>query len=91
MNKEQQLAMSELTEIQQHLLSLAANAFEITTSRLSLESKPGDVPQWDSLGHIVLLEAIREKFGVEPPLERLLEAETLRDLAKIIAESVHGT
>ena len=43
-----------------------------------------DVPSWDSLKHIQLIMEVEEKFGVEIPIERVPEIDSVSVLLKLI-------
>lgn len=72
-------------DLHDRLIRLAAEVFQCSASDLSLETKLGDIPEWDSLGHIVLLEAVQETFEIEFPIEQALEVQDLKAVAKLIA------
>lgn len=63
---------------------VVAEIFKVPLEQVNLEMKPGDIPGWDSLGHITLLETLQERFELEIPLERALQASTLAELADVI-------
>lgn len=64
-----------------------ARTFECSPGDVTADSGPGDLPQWDSLGHILLLEALRERIGADIPVERAIEARTVGALAMLLAEA----
>lgn len=66
---------------------VVAETFKVPLEQVTLEMKPGDLPGWDSLGHITLLEALQERFALEIPLDEALEASTLADLADVLASA----
>ena len=46
----------------------------------------GDIPEWDSLAHVLLLSRIEEKFGVSLDADQALDIETVGDLMDILKE-----
>jgi len=46
----------------------------------------GDIPEWDSLAHVMLLSRIEEKFGVSLDADQALDIETVGDLMDILKE-----
>ena len=66
------------------LKKLAAGLFRCDESELADDAGPGDVPGWDSLGHVALMAAIQQEFGVHVPVEDAIEVETLAELAEIL-------
>ena len=43
-----------------------------------------DVPSWDSLKHIQLIMELEEKFGVEIPIEKVPDIDSVSILLKLI-------
>jgi acyl carrier protein len=72
---------------QDRLLQLVAKLFQAEAQDLSLDLKPGDLPRWDSLGHISLIEEVQKEFSTEIPLEIAMSMESLHDLLKAIGEA----
>ena len=64
-----------------HLLSeLFGHPYE----EIGDDTGPGDIPQWDSLGHIQVLEALNERMDGELPFEQAIEARSVADLAALL-------
>lgn len=72
--------------VEHRLIKVVADMFLVAEENITPDMKPGDIPRWDSLGHINLIEAIPENFGVSIPLEEGLNAESLKDLICVINE-----
>jgi len=45
-------------------LALAADALHTTPGALELARPRGEQPEWDSLGHVMLVLAVEEQYGV---------------------------
>ncbi|MCC6201495.1 MAG: acyl carrier protein [Gammaproteobacteria bacterium] len=73
--------------IAETIKNIVADLFSCSRMELNESSGPGDVPRWDSLGHIQLLEAVSDRFKVAIPIETALEAQSIGDLARIIAKA----
>ncbi|MEN8242329.1 MAG: acyl carrier protein [Chloroflexota bacterium] len=68
------VANSELTESIQQALAQALN---VDPSEIGPETQFGDLPQWDSMGHMEVLVELEKNFGVE------ISAETITDLVSV--------
>ena len=44
----------------------------------------GDVPEWDSLGHLRLLSSLESEFGITLDIEQTLEIEDVEDIVDVI-------
>lgn len=62
------------------LLALFAVALRVDVGRLSLDTARGELPEWDSLGHVMAMLAVESRWGVQLSLEQLETLRTLRDV-----------
>jgi len=63
---------------------LIANLFKCDLGLLSDATGPGDIPGWDSLGHVTLMAEIQKQFGAHVPVEDAIEVESIADLAAVL-------
>jgi len=68
------------------VLALMAEVFEVGEGEVSAETQFGDLPKWDSMGHMDLMVALESKYGIE------INADSIRDLVsvKAILEAVEA-
>jgi len=66
------------------LLEEMANLFQVDKDSLSFDTGPGDLPMWDSLGHVSLMAMIQQEFGTHIPVADALQIESISDLIKIL-------
>ena len=59
--------------------------FEVRPEGISDQARRGDFDRWDSLGHLNLVEALREEFQIGIPPEEALEMETVADIKRVIS------
>jgi acyl carrier protein len=57
--------------------------FHVSAAEIGPQTQFGDLPQWDSMGHMDLMVALETKFGVE------INAETISQLVSIPAIISH--
>ena len=58
---------------------LAAEIFECPREALSLSTRRGSIPGWDSVNHLRLVMETERRFGVKYTLEQIPQLETLGD------------
>lgn len=63
--------------------------FGVRAEELSPQTRRGDLEEWDSLGHILLVEALCDEFGVAISAEQALDLETISDIKMLIAKLKH--
>ena len=59
-------------------------AFDIDPQQVTEETGSGDIPQWDSVGHLALASSLEEIFGVALDVDELMEMENVREIVRII-------
>ena len=73
-----------MNELNGRLMQLVADLFKCDVSELTEQTGPGDIPGWDSLGHVALMSEIQKQFGHHVPVEDAIEVESIADLADIL-------
>lgn len=81
---EQSVQKSSAGEIRTRLFGLIANLFECSVDELTDETGPGDIPGWDSLGHVSLMAEIQDTFGKHIPVEDAIEVESIDDIVRLL-------
>ena len=67
------------------LLSVAADALQVDVATLAADTTRGALPQWDSLGHVMLLLAVESRFLVKFSLEQMESFKTLRQIHEALS------
>jgi acyl carrier protein len=62
--------------------SIASDIFGIPADKISAESSPETIENWDSMQHLNLVLAIEEKFGVQLDPE---DIEKMKDIGAVAA------
>lgn len=65
------------------LRGLLAEVFEVSDGDISADMQFGDLPKWDSMGHMDLMVALESRFGVE------ISAESISELVSLPAILAH--
>ncbi len=60
------------------------DAFGINAQSVSLETRPDDVPDWDSVGHLSLITNLERTFGVSLDVDDIMEMENVCDIVRVI-------
>jgi acyl carrier protein len=67
----------ETSILSQRVQSLLAEAIQVPGEMVTPDLSFGDLPQWDSLGHMEVMLRLEEEFGVE------IDADTIAQLISI--------
>ena len=65
------------------------NTLKIPSDKIADESRRGDFEEWDSLGHIMLIDALAKEFNLKISAEEALDMESIQDIKRTIAEQKH--
>jgi len=65
------------------LQSVFADVFKLSPDEITVETQFGDLPAWDSMGHMDLMVALETTFGIE------ITAETISALISVPAILEH--
>lgn len=59
------------------LRTLLADAFQVSLEEITPDLTFGDLPQWDSMGHMELMLRLEEAYGIEISAESIAELVSL--------------
>lgn len=68
----------------ERIMEIVAETCGVDKSEVTLESTVGDFPAWDSIGHMTILSACEEEFGISFEPEEMMEMEDVKDIAETI-------
>jgi acyl carrier protein len=80
--------MSNPRDVERRVEELFRELFGLHAAEASDDARRGDLPRWDSLGHLDLLVALRKEFAIDIPLDQALAMETVGDVKRIVAALV---
>jgi acyl carrier protein len=60
-------------------------AFDIDPTSITIETKPGDIPPWDSMGHVALVSSLEREFGMRFDVDEVMEMEDVSAILRIVA------
>ena len=70
------------------VINTIAEAINVSTKEINIKTGVGDIPDWDSLGHTIIIAAIEKKFDVVFDIEEALDCETVEDMIEILEEKL---
>jgi acyl carrier protein len=72
------------------VVGVVASTLRIDPADVTEELSAGDVPSWDSLGHVTLLQALEEAFGVTFDIDDALSIESVGDMVTVLTRVTAG-
>ena len=81
------LQLPELSEQVRHLI---AGALQVPVEEVTAELSFGDLPQWDSMGHMEMLMQLEERFGVEVSADTIAALTSIPAICAYLKENGHA-
>ena len=66
------------------IIEMLAEAFNIESSDLTVDSKRDDIEEWDSMGMLMLMAELDERFEIVLEEEELAELACVQDVVDLI-------
>lgn len=67
--------------------SIMADAFNLPKEQLADDLAFGDIPQWDSLGHMDLLMTLEQHFGFKLDADLIAELTSIDTICRYLKEN----
>ena len=61
-----------------------SSAFDVEPGSITIDTVPGDIRAWDSMGHVTLASSLEQEFGVTFDVDELMEMENVREIVRIL-------
>jgi len=62
------------------IIALVEELLKVPTGTITEDTRIGDVEQWDSLAHVMIIGELEDKLGVSIPLDEAIEIESMKEL-----------
>ena len=69
-----------------HVRSLLAEAIQVSPELVTSDLSFGDLPQWDSLGHMEVMMQLEDEFGIEISADTIAELISIPEICKFLEE-----
>jgi acyl carrier protein len=73
--------------VDEKITQAMARTFRVPDAEITMSKKRGDLPGWDSLGHLTVIMEIERELGIRFPMDQINELQTVAavcDLARKI-------
>jgi acyl carrier protein len=59
-------------------------AFDVDPRSITLDTQPGDIAKWDSLGHAILAHSLEREFNIRFTVDELMALENVRLIIDVV-------
>ena len=77
--------MSDADQVLAKVREAFKSVFDVDPQLLTLETSAGDIPGWNSLGHLSLTTQLEQTFGISFDVDELMEMENVREIVRIVS------
>ncbi|HEY5671859.1 MAG TPA: acyl carrier protein [Anaerolineales bacterium] len=81
---------SYTTELTMSVCNLLASALQVPADSVSAELSFGDLPEWDSMGHMEVMMQLEEHFGVEVSADTIAALTSVPAICSYLKENGHA-
>jgi acyl carrier protein len=79
------------TQLTIKIQNLVADALHLAPQQVSPELAFGDLPQWDSMGHMEVMLLLEERYGVEINADTIAGLVSIPKIQAFIEENSHAS
>jgi acyl carrier protein len=73
-------------ELEQKVIKIIAESLEVNEDQITEDTAIGDIPEWNSLGHIVIISSLEKEFSINFDPEIIMDLEDVSDIVAAIEE-----
>jgi acyl carrier protein len=77
---------SETSILSQRVQTLLAEAIQVPGEMVTPDLSFGDLPQWDSLGHMEVMLRLEEEFGVAIDADTIAQLISIPDICRFLED-----
>jgi len=70
----------------ENIIKLIADSLEVTENQITEDTAIGDIPEWNSLGHIIIISSIEKEYSINFDPEIIMDLEDVSDIVAAIEE-----
>lgn len=72
--------------MEEKLCAIIAEVLNVDREQISSKTRVEDVEQWDSLAHLMIIEAIENKLGKTISIEKAVDIDSVEMIMDLIGE-----
>lgn len=72
-----------MSDVVEKVKAAFVSAFNLDPATFRVEMLPEDVQGWDSLGHLTLVSALQEQFGLEFEVNEVMDMDSVQKIVSI--------
>lgn len=82
--------MSDNQHLSNRIQELLAEAIHVPPEMVTGDMAFGDIPQWDSLGHMEVMLKLEEEYGVQIDTDAIAQLVSVPEICRFLEENGHA-
>jgi len=83
------MSINQTKSSNEKITALLVEALHVSSDQVSIDLQFGDLPQWDSMGHMEVMILLEERFGVEINPDTIAELTSVPAIRDFIEGNQH--
>lgn len=79
--------MSNETNLFERVRNVVARTFRVSPETVNAEASLGQLPGWDSFGHLNLMMEIEREFSVRFPTDKINQTKTVGEICELLRQT----
>jgi acyl carrier protein len=75
--------------LNEQVQAVLAEAIQVPSDQVTPDLAFGDLPQWDSMGHMEVMMRLEEQFGIEINADTIAELVSIPEICAYLKEGGH--
>ena len=84
-------SMLDQQDIEERIKKAVCESIRISEEIYNYELAAGDIPEWDSIGHVTLLQAVEAEFEIAFDVGDAIDIEDVEDLVAMVKKYFNGS
>lgn len=64
------------------------SAFNVEPEAITIGTTAGDIPAWDSMGHVTLASSLEQVFGMTFDVDDLMAMENVKEICRVVQDKL---
>jgi len=77
-------------EVYEQVKSLFMEQLQVEMELIQPSLSFGDIPEWDSIGHMTLIAALEEQFGIEVTTDTISQMVSIEAICDLVQKAQHN-
>jgi len=76
-----------MTTLNNRIINIICNLFNVEKNDVNVKMGPGDIPLWDSVGHLRLILELEKEFNISINVDELINLNNIQDIVNLIPKN----